>query len=278
MGFFAILSLSLAGALGAGFDFTEPPESLPSTFLPDSGLVPLQEITPEIGEAQLNLQGRKHYVLPPIGFAMTVGEREIAPLDYPTQDKFFAQTTYAGMPKGEKIQISFAHFGKVIREVWDYPIGTLLVHRIDFKTTPPSIYELRLVWLDRNRQWHFSTYSPKEFGSSKPQDFLRNSYGRDHPPIEVNAVFSEWNPQKASRLSMKRINLASCQACHYSTSPSAYQYQVAKPDGSIDVAASIARTGPCGFTPNNPWAFWTWGRDYHAKHGIFPFKVEKKRP
>lgn len=261
-----------AQSIPESFSPLEPPQTLSPRFIHEQRLVPLRELPQEFGETLLMVQGKKNYVLPPIGTAITAGGTVIEPKDHKTQAKLFSQDTFASIPQGSKILVrkgakSPDGSGK---EFWEYPVGTLVAHRIRFKSERKMIYELRLVWLNAKREWVFATYSPDEAilaqGTEAVTVLKLNQYSRkpELPTYRYDAVFPLWAPGQTTSVAIKRINIEndSCKRCHFATSPAFYQYQILGPDSRIDLNASIQNTGPCGFAPTNPYVRSQWEPRY----------------
>lgn len=268
----ALIAMSAAALSSAipssqAFSPNTPPHQIPYGFVRQEHLIPLKEISIELGEKLLKDQGRKHYVLPPVAAAIEVDGQAVKQDAWDLLDLLFQQHSYAVIPEDAEIRESR---DEKKRMHWDYPVGTLVAHEIFLRTKPVQLYELRLVWKAENESWVYATYSPTLEQASvdirRPLTLNRYTSDRDNRIEYPLLNFPFWpheEPGIQTKMKIQRINLKSCQACHFATSPSSYQY------GSIPKEA-IPVTGPCGFTPSNPFVRSDWVPRFKRVFGYHP--------
>ena len=237
------------------------PDKIPADFLEREGFLAFDEI-PE--EAARRMRAPRPYALAPIASLMRFNGTPIDPLDRTSQRQVFDESTYAMIPLGTKIRVSATPAG----EVWEYPTGTIVAHRIALRSVPPRIFELRLVRKMPDGRWAFGSYSPADLDDQTLASTLRLNAYPDLPEASFHIWPSAGLPSGVmTTVALKRIRLSSCRGCHFSNSTADYQYARHLPDGRLDVPASIAAAGPCGFVPNNPSVRGMWAQSYSSKNG-----------
>ncbi len=212
------------------------PEQISSRYLIEQGFIPFQEpadsFTPLF--ASMSVNGAP---------ASGPGSEQVA--------QIFKDSTWAIIPEGMTIQKLKNQAGQ---EVWNYPIGTEVAHEILFNDSDHTVFELRMIRKVSDAQWDFASYSPA-VSSKRNVELKRNHYvGLGAFSTTVQLVSG-----KVTKLDIMRINLKSCQNCHFMNSPAFYQYQ------------SLAEAGPCGFTPQNESGIKGWFEAYREKYGHSPF-------
>ncbi len=139
-------------------------------------------------------------------------------------------------------------------EIWHYPPGTRLIHRI-FLKSDHRLIELRML---QKQDDDASGDGPWAFGVYRPD---RGLYAltlyqeRGGRPESVSLPL----PGRFGRFTWTRLPLSSCRDCHASMGDGWYQY------------ADRDRAGPCGFVPLNPALLTRWAAHYQRRHGYYPF-------
>jgi hypothetical protein len=162
-----------------------------------------------------------------------------------TRSDVFEEDHAALLPPGARIK---RHWNGAGQEIWDYPVGTRLVHRFFLRTAPRrSLFELRIVEKLPDGRWAFGAYEWR--GGRKGH--LRRVMAHD--------VFEVDLPRGHVGVEMDRLHPESCRLCHAMHSPQAYQYR------------DVEHVGPCGFGPANQSLLAQWAPAYQARHGYWPF-------
>lgn len=157
----------------------------------------------------------------------------------------FSEEVAAVLPEGQTIKESTDSEGRI---VWRYPIGTKVIHQLNFKNDKKSLFELRMIERVSNKRWAFGVYHPIE-GKLK----LANYPGR--LPKEFNLRTHDGKPLN---IKLSHIPLNVCQNCHNNTTSAPHQYE-----SRIDV-------GPCEFTPTNPNVKDKWVKEFISAFGRKP--------
>lgn len=181
----------------------------------------------------------------PLGFSYVINGKPLPPGDFSALDEIFHESFFAHLPVGSRIQV---RKNASQEEVWDYPVGTRVVHLIEFRSVPKQVYELRIVQKRENGTWAYGVYSPLSTDSTKLE--LHKYVGT--LPAQFSFKHERGNDVQ---LGLRRINLRSCQHCHAMNSPSRHQYE------------TVEEAGPCGFAPHNPEIKTSWVEKYRAIHG-----------
>ena len=241
------------------------PTALPADFLDTQGFMPFTELPDDVAR---ELRKGKNYAPAPIGSGFYFDDVKVGDGDRDALHKVFEETVFAMIPTGTKIKSSMNSDGK---EVWDYPIGTSAVHRIRFKSDPPALFEIRLVRKLNNGKWAFGSYSLTGDDAGTLALNTYTSLPKVTYQVKVAGTPTDAPPTKVQFF---RVNLVTCQSCHYMNSTGFYQYSVAGADGKTDLHASFAVTGPCGFVPTNPSIKDSWAKAVLDKNGNSPFDDE----
>lgn len=164
---------------------------------------------------------------------------------YPSLSDWMSESHHAYLPEGQKIEYSTDKFG---REIWNYPTGFRVVHLIELHSTPPEVFELRIVEKLENGRFAFGVYLP----------------AGEHFELMEEADRSQQKRVKSGRrgtseLTFQRINIRSCRHCHSSTTNSRYQY------------SRIDLTGPCEFAPGTKGLRERFTKEYLKAFGVSPF-------
>lgn len=159
----------------------------------------------------------------------------------------FGDESFARLPEGAAIKRGAGGD----QEVWDYPVGTRVLHRISLKSSPETLFELRLVQKMPDGKWAFGIYKADGAADSLPL------HREGMPPLSFDTTING----QAVHVDMFRLSPASCRTCHYRMGHGGYQY----PD--------VDHAGPCGFSPPNPHLLADWAAAYQARHGYAPFAV-----
>ncbi len=230
----------------------------------------------------------KKFVLPPLFKKLTWNEVDVfGPNDRAEAKRmFFEESSWAFVPTDKSILITYDKRG---REVWNYPEGFFVLHEIRFKNQFRTLFELRVVARGQE-SWNYGVYEPAdwegkselEFGSklatgensNSSKSFLLERGFQSESRIENRAFFNfhsthkkKYEQKYLGELSVLSSSLGkpafqSCKACHFSSSPAAYQY------------SSAEAAGPCGFVPPNPYLKTQWHKKYKEKypHAVGPFR------
>lgn len=167
----------------------------------------------------------------------------------------FSEEFAASIPPGTQVQVSKNSDGL---EVWNYPTGTRVEHRIRWKASDAPVFELRVIEKLPNGRWAFGMYTPEE---EAPQSSSTPAPGAPTAPKDSpltpkkpdhDLVLNRYSgtPSQAFKLkpvgqpaeiqvNIRKLPLQHCQHCHFMHSPSGHQYE------TEDDA------GPCGFAPAN---------------------------
>ncbi len=212
------------------------PEQLPAQYLSHQGFISFQE--PEGG-------------FKPLFASLSVDGVPVRGTGAPQVSQLFSDTTFANIPNGTTIQKMKDSSG---REIWNYPLGAEVAHKIEFKDLSHTLFELRILRKITETQWDFASYSPN---TTRLQEatLSRNHY-MGNIPFTITLQISD---HISSRLDLRRISLTSCKNCHFSNSQASYQYP------------TVSEAGPCGFTPGNENGIRSWIDTYQAKFGHSPF-------
>ena len=228
----SLLVALLVGGLAAAHHRT--PSSPQSLGLPDevsADLVERDGYVPFDGVAGLN------------GPA-TNGPARFTPDDV-TRSDVFEEDHAALLPPGARIA---RRWTAAAQEVWEYPVGTRLVHRFFLRTVPRrTLFELRIAEKRPDGRWAFGAYEWRGGGTVR----LRR--------VMAHEVFEVDVPRGHVGIELDRLHPESCRLCHAMHSPQAYQYE------------DVEHVGPCGFGPANASLLTQWGPAYEARHGYWPF-------
>lgn len=234
VGLFSLTVPAHAGELSDGL-----PERLASPALEKPELLPfLQDATGPVAPfgAQVQVDGK------------TITHAQARAL-------LFSEEFAASIPPGTQIQVSKNSDGL---EVWNYPTGARVEHRIRWKTSDAPFFELRVIEKLPNGRWAFGMYTPEnEVPQSRSSDALRVPSAPQGSPLvprktDHDLVLNRYSgtPAQAFKLkpvgqpaeiqvNIRKLPLQHCQHCHFMHSPSGHQYE--KEDDA----------GPCGFAPAN---------------------------
>jgi hypothetical protein len=212
------------------------PETLSAEIFADESLIPFESVNETIRA--------------PVGTHIEIDGQSIPASDFKALTRYFSRELFAKIPRESKIRISR---DSRLGEIWDYPVGTLLVDRIQLRSRPPRDFEVRMISKLPSGRWAFGTYLPE---SPETQGRYRLAKYSGFAPYRTHFRNQEGSE---SLLKLGRINLNSCQACHFSVSPSKSQYQ------------GISEAGPCAFGPANPLVTSDWASRYLKQHGVEPF-------
>lgn len=157
----------------------------------------------------------------------------------------FSEDFKAFIPDGKTIKESTNNDGL---PVWRYPVGTKVIHQLNFKDDKSTLFELRMIERVNDKRWAYGVYHPKE-GQLSLQDY------RGQLPKEFILKTKDGRPLNVK---LRHIPLHVCQNCHRNTTSAPHQYQ-----GPKDV-------GPCEFTPVNPKVKKDWVRAYEEAFGRSP--------
>ncbi len=159
----------------------------------------------------------------------------------------FEDESWARLPDGQSV----ARDTSGPREIWDYPVGTRVMHRLLLKSDPRRLFELRLVQKLPDGKWAFGLYREEPGAANLPLH-------RDGmPPLSFEVEIKG----QLVRVDMFRLSPASCRTCHFRMGHGGYQ------------SPAVDHAGPCGFSPPNPRLLTDWARDYRARHGHEPFRL-----
>lgn len=161
---------------------------------------------------------------------------------------------WARLPAGGVIRQSRDRAGQT---VWDYPVGTRLLHRIFFKAQPrKTLFEVRYIEKRPDGKWAMGLYRPEGAPRTLPETralSLMTAAGEE-------TAFELRTASGAVRVDVKRLQPDSCRHCHFNMGEGGYQY----PDEE--------HTGPCGFVPANAGLTTTWAERYRGRYGVAPFR------
>jgi len=171
------------------------------------------------------------------------GPPRFTPADV-TRDEVFAEDRAARLPEGARIE---RHWDCMGRELWEYPVGTRVVHRFFLKTVPTeSLFEMRVVEKLADGRWAFGVYELRG-------DRLRLRHVMSHDVFDLDLLGGR------VRAEMDRLHPESCRICHYNHSSQSYQYE------------DPEHAGPCEFGPKNASVLTRWAASWAAQHGYWPF-------
>ncbi len=120
--------------------------------------------------------------------------------------------------------------GHSMGPTWEYPVGTRVFHEIRLRGSQ-ELFELRFTER-RTDGWNFGTYLPQD-----AQTWVQTQYS-GRPKVELKIAHPQTG--RPASLRLERIPQVSCQACHFNSSPSSYQYK------------EVEDAGPCSFGPAHP--------------------------
>ncbi len=248
-----------AGELSDGL-----PERLPYQALEKPELLPfLQEATGPVA---------------PFGAQVQVGGKTLTHAQ--ARALLFSEEFAASIPPGTQVQVSKNSDGL---EVWNYPTGTRVEHRIRWKTSDAPVFELRVIEKLPNGRWAFGMYTPEE--NAPPSNSSSNSGSGTLPqPLtpkkpDHDLVLNRYSgtPSQSFKLkpvgqadeiqvNIRKLPLQHCQHCHFMHSPSGHQYE------TEDDA------GPCGFAPANSENIRKgWAESWLKKFGASPLQAQTRR-
>ncbi len=157
----------------------------------------------------------------------------------------FSEEFKAVLPEGTTIKESVNSNGQLI---WRYPVGTKVIHQMNFKDDKSTLFELRMIERVTDSRWAYGVYHPKE-AELTLQDY------RGQLPKEFILKTKEGRPLNVK---LRHIPLHVCQNCHRNTTSAPHQYE-----GPKDV-------GPCEFTPVNPKVKNDWVNNFTEAFGRSP--------
>jgi hypothetical protein len=159
----------------------------------------------------------------------------------------FSEDFAASIPPGTQVQVSKNADGL---EVWNYPTGTRVEHRIRWKASDAPVFELRVIEKLPNGRWAFGMYTPEEDAPASNSGALPKPLTPKKPDHDLVLNRYSGTPGQAFKLrpigqpaeiqvNIRKLPLQHCQHCHFMHSPSGHQYETEDD------------TGPCGFAPAN---------------------------
>lgn len=188
----------------------------------------------------------------PLGFDFIVNGAPVPTQDRASLERIFSEEHLAWLPASNRIGRDADASG---REVWDYPVGTRVAHAVRLKSPDPTIkgplFELRWVEKQRDGRWSFGLYASR-----------KDSPARLELQTEDAAETLRFRTPQNDDVSMRRIKIQSCRACHFMNSASAYQYETQE------------QAGPCGFVPSNHANVRSWAERMRQGQGFQPFQPE----
>lgn len=137
-------------------------------------------------------------------------------------------------------------------ELWHFPAGTRVAHEILLKTSPPTLFELRLMEKRADGTWAFGIYIPLEDGRTLALHRKESQMLSFRVPL----------PRRNVQVEMERLHPQSCRTCHFNHGVRANEYY-----------ADEEHVGPCGFVPDNAAILKEWAPAYQKKHGYWPFEA-----
>jgi hypothetical protein len=188
----------------------------------------------------------------PLGVRILVNGKPV--LDRSQLAELFEEDFQASLPKNTSILVTLNSDGK---EVWHYPVGTRLAHRVRWNSPHKPIYELRIAERLASGAWALGVYAPSEPSAEVQPSTLQLSQYSGTQPLKVR--FESAQTRKPLEVSLERIPLHSCRNCHNATSSSAYQFE--RPEDA----------GPCGFGPGNRAIRGAWAQRWAAQTGLPAF-------
>lgn len=162
----------------------------------------------------------------------------------------FSEEVAAFLPEGKTIKESTDSEGRL---VWRYPIGTKVIHQLNFKNDKKSLFELRMIERVSDKRWAFGVYHPV---NGKLE--LQNYQGRLAKEFNLRTTDG-----KDLNVKLSHIPLNVCQNCHNNTTSAPHQYE------------SRQDVGPCEFTPVNPKVKNDWVNGYVQAFGRSPVTISK---
>lgn len=164
-----------------------------------------------------------------------------------TPSEVFGEEHWARLPPKARI---VRDTGKGF-ESWHFPTGTMIAHAIVLKTSPSTLFELRLMEKLPDGTWAFGIYIPSEDGRA----LVLQSKGSE--ALSFMVPF----PKRSVRVTMERLHPQSCRTCHFNHGVRANEYYTDE-----------EHAGPCGFVPDNAAIMKEWAPAYQIKHGYWPFE------
>lgn len=159
----------------------------------------------------------------------------------------FSEDVAASLPKDQKIKESINSEGQT---VWRYPIGTKVIHQLDFKDDKKSIFELRMMERVNDKRWAFGIYilngnkfELQDYEGHKDEEYHLKQNGDD------------------LHIKLHHIPLHVCQKCHSRTTSAPHQYK------------DLMDVGPCEFTPTNPFVKKDWVENFKREFGYDPIEA-----
>lgn len=131
-------------------------------------------------------------------------------------------------------------------ELWDFPEGTRLLHRLELADPARTLFEFRLIERRPNGQWAYGTYV--RTADAK----LRLLQAQEAGAYEIELA------GRPVKLELTRLHPESCRRCHAMNS--AHRY----PDPE--------KAGPCAFGPGHPTLRTEWARRFRERFGREPFE------
>jgi hypothetical protein len=180
---------------------------------------------------------------PPVGGGLHISDPSM------TLNDVFDDESFADLPDGAVIKRNAVG----AKEIWDYPVGTRVMHKLFFKTTPPRLFELRLVKKMPDGKWSFGIYRADD-GRGAVSDALP-LHKTGTPALFYDLIING----KPVRVDLFRLSPGSCRMCHWMMGHGSYQF----PDQE--------HVGPCAFVPANDNLLGKWAKAFQAKKGWFPF-------
>jgi hypothetical protein len=170
-------------------------------------------------------------------------------------EQLLEEEGWARLPEGQTIVRRKDAQG---REVWDYPAGTRLLHRILFKSAPePVLFEMRYIEKRADGKWSMGLFHP----SGPPKPVGQTGALALNRDADAHARFDVDLGTATIRVHVQRLRPDSCRHCHWAMGEGGYQY----PD--------MEHAGPCGFVPTNPHLLKEWAEAYRKSRGASPFSA-----
>lgn len=168
----------------------------------------------------------------------------------------FEEQFYARLPDGKRIIVSKGSDGL---ESWDYPPFTQVIHRILIRSVPRRIFELRIIWQREDGTWAYGLYAPKLVDGREDEAVKLQLLRQGSGAVQIDANIHGISSSGPVRITGNRINVQSCQRCHFMSTPARHQYK------------DHNSAGPCGFVGANP-TIDAWAQNYERLHGHWPFR------
>lgn len=178
------------------------------------------------------------------------GDVHFEPEGAASEKDVFEARTFAALPRRALIG---AH-GEGRSEVWDYPAGTCVAHEIRLRTSPPRLFELRLLVKQRDGRWSYRVFA------SRPSGELAE-YLEDGPQLSLPLALASGKSVTMTLSRFAPSESLNCRTCHRAVN----RGRGPQPD--------IERVGPCGFTPANEGIRSIWAARFKQRYGYDPFQA-----